>query len=127
MLTICSSLRRTVSPRLSAFAPLARRLAGTLTRVSLATTAFGQPAQVALGKGWVQEWLARTLRQPLSEFNSTTNSTLHSSKYFPLDQKLYVDASHDTGEALSGAERRSFRKSRPDLSDPHARSQSSRQ
>ncbi|GAA6017029.1 hypothetical protein JCM11491_006134 [Sporobolomyces phaffii] len=57
---------------------------------------YGQPAQVALGKGWVQEWLARTLRQPLSEFNSTTNSTLHNSKYFPLDQKLYVDASHDT-------------------------------
>ncbi|GAA5986983.1 hypothetical protein JCM5350_000931 [Sporobolomyces pararoseus] len=57
---------------------------------------FGQPAQVALGKGWVQEWLARTLRQPISEFNSTTNSTLHNSKYFPLDQKLYVDASHDT-------------------------------
>ncbi|GAA5874941.1 hypothetical protein JCM16303_004952 [Sporobolomyces ruberrimus] len=57
---------------------------------------FGQPAQVALGKGWVQEWLARTLQQPMSEFNSTTNSTLHNSKYFPLDQKLYVDASHDT-------------------------------
>lgn len=63
----------------------------------LRCAAFGQPAQVALGKGWVQEWLARTLQQPMSEFNSTTNSTLHNSKYFPLDQKLYVDASHDTG------------------------------
>ncbi|GAA6064184.1 hypothetical protein JCM10212_002926 [Sporobolomyces blumeae] len=57
---------------------------------------FGQSAQVALGKGWVQEWIARTLKQPLGEFNSTTNSTLHNSRYFPLDQKLYVDASHDT-------------------------------
>ncbi|GAA5930144.1 histidine phosphatase family protein [Sporobolomyces koalae] len=57
---------------------------------------FGQPAQVALGKGWVQEWLARTLKQPITEFNSTTNSTLHTSKYFPLDQNLYVDATHDT-------------------------------
>ncbi|GAA5904240.1 hypothetical protein JCM8208_006814 [Rhodotorula glutinis] len=57
---------------------------------------FGQPAQAAVGKGWVQEWLARTLKQPLGEFNSTTNSTLHTSQYFPLDQRLYVDATHDT-------------------------------
>ncbi|GEM11073.1 phytase [Rhodotorula toruloides] len=58
--------------------------------------AFGQAAQAALGKGWVQEWLARTLRQPLAEHNSSTNSTLHSSRYFPLDQNIYVDATHDT-------------------------------
>lgn len=58
--------------------------------------AFGQSAQAAVGKGWVQEWLARTLNQPLSEFNSTTNSTLHTSRYFPLDQNIYVDATHDT-------------------------------
>ncbi|BGO95728.1 histidine phosphatase superfamily [Rhodotorula toruloides] len=57
---------------------------------------FGQSAQAAVGKGWVQEWLARTLNQPLSEFNSTTNSTLHTSRYFPLDQNIYVDATHDT-------------------------------
>ncbi|GAA5865518.1 hypothetical protein JCM1840_001427 [Sporobolomyces johnsonii] len=57
---------------------------------------YGQPAQAAMGKGWVQEWLARTLKQPLSEFNSTTNATYHSSRYFPLDQQLYVDATHDT-------------------------------
>ncbi|KAK4049313.1 hypothetical protein OIV83_004250 [Microbotryomycetes sp. JL201] len=36
---------------------------------------FGQPAQAALGKGWVQEWLARVMHQPISEFNSTTNAT----------------------------------------------------
>ncbi|BGP43558.1 hypothetical protein JCM10449v2_007599 [Rhodotorula kratochvilovae] len=57
--------------------------------------AFGQPAQAAVGKGWVQEWLARTLKQPLSEFNTTTNGTLHTSEYFPLDQRFYVDATHD--------------------------------
>ncbi|GAA6037522.1 hypothetical protein JCM8097_008236 [Rhodosporidiobolus ruineniae] len=57
---------------------------------------FGHPASAASGKGWVQEWLARTMKQPLSEFNSTTNSTLHTSEYFPLDQRLYVDATHDT-------------------------------
>ncbi|GAA6013176.1 hypothetical protein JCM10207_006195 [Rhodosporidiobolus poonsookiae] len=57
--------------------------------------AFGQPAQAAVGKGWVQEWLARTLSQPLSEFNSTTNSSLHDATHFPLDQNFYVDATHD--------------------------------
>ncbi|GAA5972872.1 hypothetical protein JCM11641_003982 [Rhodosporidiobolus odoratus] len=57
--------------------------------------AYGQPAQAAVGKGWVQEWLARTLQQPLSEFNSTTNSSLHTPEYFPLDQALVVDATHD--------------------------------
>ncbi|GAA5985595.1 hypothetical protein JCM10908_007034 [Rhodotorula pacifica] len=57
---------------------------------------FGQPAQAAMGKGWAQEWLARTLQQSLSEFNTTTNSTLHSGTYFPLDQNIYVDATHDT-------------------------------
>ncbi|GAA5863691.1 hypothetical protein JCM8547_003694 [Rhodosporidiobolus lusitaniae] len=56
---------------------------------------FGQPAQAASGKGWVQEWLARTLKQPLSEFNSTTNSSYHTPEYFPLDQPLFVDATHD--------------------------------
>lgn len=50
-----------------------------------------------MGKGWAQEWLARTLQQPLSDFNTTTNSTLHTETYFPLDQNLYVDATHDTG------------------------------
>lgn len=62
--------------------------------------AFGQPAQAAMGKGWAQEWLARTFNQPLSDFNSTTNSTLHSEQYFPLEQNLYVDATHDTGSYL---------------------------
>ncbi|KAM0790434.1 hypothetical protein ACM66B_003313 [Microbotryomycetes sp. NB124-2] len=57
---------------------------------------FGQPAQAALGKGWVQEWLARVMQQPLAEFNSTTNATYHSEGSFPLDQALYVDATHDT-------------------------------
>ncbi|GAA5868433.1 hypothetical protein JCM3774_005376 [Rhodotorula dairenensis] len=57
---------------------------------------FGQPAQAAMGKGWAQEWLARTLQQPLGDFNTTTNSTLHTETYFPLNQNLYVDATHDT-------------------------------
>ena len=71
---------------------------GTAEQASFSLpTAFGQPAQAAMGKGWAQEWLARTLQQPLSDFNTTTNSTLHTETYFPLDQNLYVDATHDTG------------------------------
>ncbi|GJN94417.1 hypothetical protein Rhopal_007497-T1 [Rhodotorula paludigena] len=57
---------------------------------------YGQGAQAAVGKGWVQEWLARTTKQPLKVFDSTTNSTLHTPEFFPLDQQLYVDATHDT-------------------------------
>ncbi|ORY55956.1 histidine phosphatase superfamily [Leucosporidium creatinivorum] len=57
---------------------------------------FGQPSQAALGLGWVQEWLARVTKQPIVEFNSTTNSSYHTTELFPLDQALYVDATHDT-------------------------------
>ncbi|KAK4699178.1 hypothetical protein P7C70_g7086, partial [Phenoliferia sp. Uapishka_3] len=57
---------------------------------------FGNPAQAAVGLGWVQEWLARVTRVPIIEFNSTTNSSYHTSEYFPFNQKIYVDATHDT-------------------------------
>lgn len=82
---------------------------------------FGQPAQAALGKGWVQvsavsltgsvhssghvdslfvsqEWLARTTDTPLTTFDSTTNSSYHTKQYFPLQDKqsIFVDATHDT-------------------------------
>ncbi|KAI5475288.1 phytase [Pseudohyphozyma bogoriensis] len=59
-------------------------------------SAFGQPAQAALGLGWVQEWLARVTKMELTEFNSTTNASYHTPEYFPLDQNIYVDATHDT-------------------------------
>ncbi|SCV68108.1 BQ2448_229 [Microbotryum intermedium] len=53
---------------------------------------FGQPAQAALGLGWVQEWLARVILEPISSYNSTVNSSYP----LPLDQAIYVDATHDT-------------------------------
>ena len=62
---------------------------------------FGHPAQAAVGKGWVQEWLARVQGQPLSEFNSTTNASYHTPDLFPIDQPLYVDATHDTSKCLA--------------------------
>lgn len=59
---------------------------------------FGQPAQAALGLGWVQEWLARATDTPLATFDSTTNASYHTTEYFPLQDKqsIFVDATHDT-------------------------------
>ncbi|EGG09376.1 uncharacterized protein MELLADRAFT_77108 [Melampsora larici-populina 98AG31] len=58
---------------------------------------FGSPAAAALGKGWVQELLSRLTKTNIAEFDSTVNSTLHLNPVtFPLDQPIYVDATHDT-------------------------------
>lgn len=58
---------------------------------------FGQPAQAAMGLGWVQEWISRVEGKRITAFNSTTNSTLHDERFFPLEgQSIYVDATHDT-------------------------------
>lgn len=59
---------------------------------------FGQPAQAAMGLGWVQEWISRVSGERITEFNSTTNSSIVTSDtYFPLGtQDIYVDATHDT-------------------------------
>lgn len=59
-------------------------------------SSYGHPAQAAVGLGWVSEWIARVTQTPITVFNSTTNSTWHTPRYFPLDQKIYVDATHDT-------------------------------
>jgi hypothetical protein len=32
----------------------------------------------------------------LTEFNSTTNSTLHDDVHFPLNDPIYIDFTHDT-------------------------------
>ena len=50
-----------------------------------------------MGIGWVQELVSRLTKTPLTTFDSSTNGTLDSSNItFPLDQPIYVDASHDT-------------------------------
>lgn len=60
------------------------------------TSSFGSPIARAEGMGWVQELISRLTRTRLTEFNSTTNSTLHNDVHFPLDDKLYIDFTHDT-------------------------------
>ncbi|KAF9523617.1 histidine phosphatase superfamily [Crepidotus variabilis] len=57
----------------------------------------GNPASSAQGIGYVQELLSRLTKTPISDFNSGVNSSIvTNSKLFPLDQPIYVDASHDT-------------------------------
>lgn len=60
------------------------------------TSGFGCPVGRSLGTGYVQELLARLTHTPISRHKSSTNSTLDDDPVaFPLDQKIYVDASHD--------------------------------
>ncbi|KZT65932.1 phosphoglycerate mutase-like protein [Daedalea quercina L-15889] len=56
----------------------------------------GNPAAAAQGIGYVQELVARLTRTPLTIFNTSTNATLDGSNItFPLNQPIYVDATHD--------------------------------
>ncbi|KZP16862.1 acid phosphatase, partial [Athelia psychrophila] len=57
----------------------------------------GQPSSSAQGIGYVQELVARLTKTPITTFDTTANATLDGSNItFPLDQPIYVDATHDT-------------------------------
>ena len=57
---------------------------------------FGSPTARAQGIGYVQELVARLTHTPIEIHNSSTNATLNDNPItFPLDQSLYVDATHD--------------------------------
>ncbi|KAF7288319.1 Acid phosphatase [Mycena chlorophos] len=57
----------------------------------------GNPAVAAQGVGWVQELVSRLTGERLTQANTTTNGTLNSNPVtFPLDQPIFVDATHDT-------------------------------
>lgn len=46
--------------------------------------------------GYIQELVARLTHTPIATHNSSTNATLDdNSATFPLDQSLYVDATHE--------------------------------
>ncbi|KAG1816550.1 histidine phosphatase superfamily [Suillus variegatus] len=56
----------------------------------------GNPTAAAQGLGYVQELVSRLTHTPINVWNSSTNSTLDSSNItFPLNQPIYVDATHD--------------------------------
>ncbi|KIJ40365.1 hypothetical protein M422DRAFT_173669, partial [Sphaerobolus stellatus SS14] len=57
---------------------------------------FGSPVAAAQGIGYVQELVARLTHSRISISNSTTNSTIDNNPIqMPLDQPIYVDATHD--------------------------------
>ena len=59
-------------------------------------SAFGDPVARVQGVGWVKELVARLTHTPIKEHNSSTNSTLDDDPItFPLNQSLYVDATHE--------------------------------
>lgn len=59
-------------------------------------SAFGSPLSRALGIGYTQELIARLTHTPISVHNSSTNSTLDNNPTtFPLNDSLYVDATHE--------------------------------
>ena len=63
----------------------------------------GNPTSAAQGIGYVQELVARLTQTPLIDFNSTTNNqTLDDNNVtFPLNQPIYVDATHDAVLSMS--------------------------
>jgi len=57
----------------------------------------GNPAVSAQGIGWVTELVSRLNQTRLTTSNSAINASIVSSEdLFPLNQPIYVDASHDT-------------------------------
>ncbi|TFY79221.1 hypothetical protein EWM64_g4791 [Hericium alpestre] len=57
----------------------------------------GNPAVAAQGVGWVQELLSRLTQKRITTFETSVNSTIVSSNItFPLNQPIFVDATHDT-------------------------------
>ncbi len=62
----------------------------------------GNPASSAQGIGYVQELVSRLTKTPITTFNSAVNSTIVTNPVlFPLNQSIYVDASHDSVMATS--------------------------
>ncbi|KAF9002167.1 histidine phosphatase superfamily [Cyathus striatus] len=59
-------------------------------------SAFGSPVARVQGIGYVQEMVARLTHTPIETHNSSTNATLNDNPItFPLNDSLYVDATHE--------------------------------
>ncbi|KAK7466236.1 hypothetical protein VKT23_004964 [Stygiomarasmius scandens] len=57
----------------------------------------GSPFSAALGKGWVEEMISRLEKNRITNSSSAINQTITSNNItFPLDQPIYVDATHDS-------------------------------
>lgn len=70
---------------------------------------FGSPLARVQGLGYIQELVARLTHTPIATHNSSTNATLNDNPItFPLNQSLYVDATHEV-VVLYGAWKRGTR------------------
>lgn len=59
-------------------------------------SAFGSPVARIQGIGYIEELVARLTHTPIETHNTSTNATLDDNQItFPLDQSLYVDATHE--------------------------------
>jgi hypothetical protein len=57
----------------------------------------GQPTSAAQGIGYVQELVSRLTQTRITDFNTSVNGTIASSNVtFPLNQPIFVEATHDT-------------------------------
>ncbi|EPQ60548.1 phosphoglycerate mutase-like protein [Gloeophyllum trabeum ATCC 11539] len=56
----------------------------------------GNPTSAAMGLGWVGELVSRLTQEPITGPLAEVNTTLANDATFPLNQPIYVDASHDT-------------------------------
>ncbi|KZT07051.1 phosphoglycerate mutase-like protein [Laetiporus sulphureus 93-53] len=57
----------------------------------------GNPTGAAQGVGYVQELVARLTQTPITKFDTSINGTLDGNNItFPLDQPIFMDATHDT-------------------------------
>ncbi|KAF9533657.1 phytase [Crepidotus variabilis] len=59
-------------------------------------SAFGSPVARIQGIGYIQELVSRLTHTRITEHRTSTNSTITDSPvYFPLNESLYVDATHE--------------------------------
>ena len=65
-------------------------------------SAFGSPVARVQGLGYIQELVSRLTHTPIEVFNSSTNATWHKPETWPLNDVLYVDATHEV-VVLNGA------------------------
>jgi len=61
------------------------------------TASYSSPFSIPFGAGYLTELVARLTHTPIKVHNTSTNSTLDDNEVtFPLNDKMYVDATHDS-------------------------------
>lgn len=64
----------------------------------------GNPTTAAMGIGYVEELVSRLTQTRINTFDSAVNASIVTNPVlFPLNQSIYVDASHDTVLSTCGS------------------------